>query len=317
MTSCTCRQPRVTIPSPTCAFVIDCPRPAHVGQWLPSLVRAVRHGVPGCGHLLSRDPLTRLVTVTDDSTDRVLGHPPPVDSVHADETATRPPCGWYADPGGGNYWRWWDGEQWTGHISSASEFTETDLREDGIQKIQGSLDRQPTTQIASQPPQQFAWRIKSGRGPRSHEYELVDEAGHSRSIATVSGFGLLKEISVGERDLTVKRRPLAGGYDVLDAISNVPVAEANWRRMTIRINDGPQLVGAFSKAAAPWWGWQASWSTDRRLAITLNWMGNPFSSFSSWPLMRISVHGGWLGDDAYLAACLVAAHRAPSSGIQG
>jgi membrane protease subunit (stomatin/prohibitin family) len=44
------------------------------------------------------------------------GPPPPAVSVPA------PPAGWYADPwdtgeGGGRRLRWWDGGQWTGHVS--------------------------------------------------------------------------------------------------------------------------------------------------------------------------------------------------------
>ena len=28
-----------------------------------------------------------------------------------------PPAGWYADPAGSSWWRWWDGQQWTAHVA--------------------------------------------------------------------------------------------------------------------------------------------------------------------------------------------------------
>jgi Protein of unknown function (DUF2510) len=28
-----------------------------------------------------------------------------------------PPAGWYADPAGSCWWRWWDGRQWTAHVT--------------------------------------------------------------------------------------------------------------------------------------------------------------------------------------------------------
>ena len=31
--------------------------------------------------------------------------------------AAPPPAGWYADPAGSSWWRWWDGHQWTAHVA--------------------------------------------------------------------------------------------------------------------------------------------------------------------------------------------------------
>jgi hypothetical protein len=33
--------------------------------------------------------------------------------------ATRPPAGWYADPGGSSQLRWWDGKGWSSHYKPA------------------------------------------------------------------------------------------------------------------------------------------------------------------------------------------------------
>ena len=159
---------------------------------------------------------------------------------------------------------------------------------------------------------QLAWRLTSGRGFRSHEYELVDEEGISRATATVSGSGLLSKLSVGGRELTIRQRPLAAGFDVLDRTSGVLVAEENWRKMTIQIRNRPLLIGVFSKAAPPWWGWQALWSTSEgSLAMTLNWIANPMLSFSSWTRARVAICDRDLENDGYLAACLVTANRTP------
>jgi Protein of unknown function (DUF2510) len=40
-----------------------------------------------------------------------------------------PPPGWYADPAGSPWWRWWDGRRWTAHVGpphagSASGFSD-------------------------------------------------------------------------------------------------------------------------------------------------------------------------------------------------
>ena len=75
------------------------------------------------------------------------------------------------------------------------------------------------------PGEELAWRLALGRGFRRHEYELVDEESISRAIATVSGSGLLSKLSVGGRELTIRQRPLAAWFDVLDRTSGVLVAE--------------------------------------------------------------------------------------------
>lgn len=31
------------------------------------------------------------------------------------------PAGWYPDPSGVEYWRWWDGSQWTDHTNATSQ----------------------------------------------------------------------------------------------------------------------------------------------------------------------------------------------------
>lgn len=41
---------------------------------------------------------------------------PPVSGGHPAEETQAPP-GWYPDPGDPRGWRWWDGAQWTGHVS--------------------------------------------------------------------------------------------------------------------------------------------------------------------------------------------------------
>jgi hypothetical protein len=37
-------------------------------------------------------------------------------------SSATPPPGWHPDPGdpGGGSWRWWDGNQWTGHVRPAA-----------------------------------------------------------------------------------------------------------------------------------------------------------------------------------------------------
>ena len=34
-----------------------------------------------------------------------------------------PPAGWYGDPCGRPFWRWWDGHQWTVHTGGANTRT--------------------------------------------------------------------------------------------------------------------------------------------------------------------------------------------------
>lgn len=53
----------------------------------------------------------------------VAAYPPgPVPAYQAWPTgrADLPPAGWHPDPAGFNRWRWWDGSQWTEHVSQHS-----------------------------------------------------------------------------------------------------------------------------------------------------------------------------------------------------
>jgi hypothetical protein len=99
--------------------------------------------------------------------------------------------------------------------------------------------------------EELEWRLKSGSNLLHYGYDLVDEGGLSRATSRQSVVGTLKEVSIGGRNLLLKRRPEKSRFDVHDRATGNLVASANWAKQTMQVEDRPPLCRTHRKAPPP------------------------------------------------------------------